>query len=252
MSTQTKTLDPAAVTTILCDADGNLFPSEEIAFEASVGVTNDLAAELGMEERFDSEQLRLATTGKNFRTLAKELSAGTGQWEKPQHQLGQEDLERWIAEEKRVVSDYLNKRLEPDSDVVDVLGSLAKSYGLAVVSSSALSRLQKCFEATDLEQFFAPERVFSAEDSLPTPVSKPDPAVYLQAIKELGLTAGETLAIEDSLPGAQSAVAAGCQVIGNLRFVAPAEREQRRRELEEAGVAAVISSWPELLPLLRG
>lgn len=252
MPAQTTTLNPAAVTTILFDADGNLFPSEEIAFEASVGVTNDLAAELGIEQRFTSEQLRLATTGKNFRTLAKELSAGTGQWGTPQHELSQEDLERWIAEEKRVVSDYLNKRLTPDADVVEVLGSLAQDYGMAVVSSSALSRLQKCFEATDLQQFFVPERVFSAEDSLPTPVSKPDPAVYLHAVRELGLTASETLAIEDSLPGAQSAVAAGCQVIGNLRFVAPEERDQRRRELEEAGVAAVITSWPELLPLLRG
>ena len=252
MSTQTKTLNPAAVTTILCDADGNLFPSEEIAFEASVTVTNDLAAELGIEERFDPEQLRLATTGKNFRTLAQELSAGTGQWGKPQSQLTPQDLERWIDEEKRVVSAHLNKTLEPDADVVEVLGSLAQDYSLAVVSSSALSRLRKCFEATGLEGFFPPERCFSAEDSLPVPVSKPDPAVYLQAIKELGLTPGETLAIEDSLPGAQSAVAAGCQTIGNLRFVAPAERDERRRQLEDAGVVAVISSWPELLPLLRG
>ncbi len=252
MPMQVNELDAAAVTTILCDADGNLFPSEEIAFEASVGVTNDLAAELGINERFDSEQLRLATTGKNFRTLARELSSGNGPWGRPTRELRDDELERWIAEEKRVVSDYLNERLTPDADVVGVLKSLGRNYGLAVVSSSALSRLRKCFEATDLEQFFPPERCFSAEDSLPTPVSKPDPAVYLQAIKELGLTPGETLAIEDSLPGAQSAVAAGCQVIGNLRFVAPAEREQRRRDLEAAGVVAVISSWPELLPLLRG
>lgn len=32
--------DAGAVTTVLCDADGNLFPSEEPAFDASVEVTN--------------------------------------------------------------------------------------------------------------------------------------------------------------------------------------------------------------------
>lgn len=32
--------DPARITTLLCDADGNLFPSEEPAYEASVEVTN--------------------------------------------------------------------------------------------------------------------------------------------------------------------------------------------------------------------
>ena len=33
--------DAAAFTTVLCDADGNLFPSEEPAFTASVEVTNE-------------------------------------------------------------------------------------------------------------------------------------------------------------------------------------------------------------------
>ena len=33
-------LDPAAVTTLLCDADGTLFPSEEPAYAASADVTN--------------------------------------------------------------------------------------------------------------------------------------------------------------------------------------------------------------------
>jgi hypothetical protein len=34
--------DAGAVTTVLCDADGNLFPSEEPAFDASVEVREPL------------------------------------------------------------------------------------------------------------------------------------------------------------------------------------------------------------------
>ena len=44
--------DVARVRTLLCDADGCLFPSEEPAFVASAKVTNDLLADLGVEKRF--------------------------------------------------------------------------------------------------------------------------------------------------------------------------------------------------------
>ena len=40
---------------LLCDADGNLFPSEEPAFVASAGVTNRYLAALGSERRFSAE-----------------------------------------------------------------------------------------------------------------------------------------------------------------------------------------------------
>ena len=62
------------VRVVLCDADGNLFPSEEPAFEASAEVTNRYLAALGSDRRFTAEELRLATTGRNFRTTAADLA----------------------------------------------------------------------------------------------------------------------------------------------------------------------------------
>ena len=50
-------LDPAAVEILLCDADGNLFPSEDPAFVASARVTNDCLAELGIDRRAKSRGL---------------------------------------------------------------------------------------------------------------------------------------------------------------------------------------------------
>jgi hypothetical protein len=61
-------------TVLLCDADGNLFPSEEPAFVASADVTNAFLAQFGVERSFTAEELRLATTGKNFRTTAVDLA----------------------------------------------------------------------------------------------------------------------------------------------------------------------------------
>ncbi len=58
--------DPGAITTVLCDADGNLFPSEEPAFDASVEVTNRYLARFGVLTECTAEGLREQTTGQKF------------------------------------------------------------------------------------------------------------------------------------------------------------------------------------------
>ncbi|GAB3351138.1 HAD family hydrolase [Modestobacter lapidis] len=227
---------------LLCDADGNLFPSEEPAFVASAEVTNRYLAALGSDRRFTAEELRLATTGKNFRTTAADLATAAG--------VPAPDLDPWVAEEKQQVTAHLSRVLVPDDEVTVALSTLGRHLTLAVVSSSALTRLDGCFTATGVAELLPAVRRFSAEDSLGTPTSKPDPAVYLHACAALGIAPEQGLAVEDSLPGALSAVRAGCPTVGNLRFVAPAERAERAAQLREAGVLAVVSSWQELTALL--
>jgi beta-phosphoglucomutase-like phosphatase (HAD superfamily) len=134
--------------------------------------------------------------------------------------------------------------------VLEPLTRLAESYRLAAVSSSALGRLAACFLATGLDALIPPGARYSAEDSLPVPTSKPDPAVYLHACAQLGLDPGEAVAVEDSLPGAQSALAAGIPTVGNVQFVPETERAERAAQLREAGAYAVISTWSELEQLL--
>jgi beta-phosphoglucomutase-like phosphatase (HAD superfamily) len=238
------------VTTVLFDADGNLFPSEPVALEASAPVTDRLAETLGLTERFTPGSLRAATTGRNFRSLAGEFSAGGGRWSEPARRLGDDELEWWVAEENRVVSEYLRRNLRPDAEVVDAVSRIADAFAVAVVSASSIGRLQACFSATGLAPFFPPERCFSAEDSLPTPVSKPNPAIYLEALRRLGLRPEQSVAIEDSVRGAQAAVAAGCPTIGNLAFVEAEDRRAHEAELRAAGVSAVVETWAEAVDLL--
>ena len=227
---------------LLCDADGNLFPSEEPAFDASVQVTNDFLAEIGSDLRFTAEELRLASTGMNFRTTAQRLAAEAG--------VPDVDLEPWVAEEKRAVTEHLARTLRLHPPTSAALTALAEHLELAAVSSSALARLAGCFTATDLDELIPPERRYSAEDSLPTPTSKPHPAVYLHACADLGIDPAEGLAVEDSVPGVRSAVAAGCPTVGNLLFVPPAEQAERATALTEAGALTVVSSWQELADLV--
>lgn len=251
---------------LLCDADGNLFPSEEPAYDASADVTNALLTELGADVAYSPAQLRLQHTGKNFRTTAVDLAllhgldvdpalidgrpvvAAPGSWREARRgpTLTAAMLERWVEVEKQTVTRHLAKALRPDPSVRGVLGTVADRFTLALVSSSALGRLDACLAATSLSEFFPPEVRFSAEDSLNPPKSKPHPAVYRLAGERLGCQGQEALAIEDSVSGAQSSIAAGFPTVGNLQFVPEEERRDRAAALQAVGVLAVMHSWTEI------
>jgi beta-phosphoglucomutase-like phosphatase (HAD superfamily) len=239
-------LDGRSIKAILCDADGCLFPSEEPAFAASVVVTNELMAEIGGDRRFDAEELRLATSGRNFRTTAAALAREQG------HRLGAEALERWVEVERRRVTDHLTQALKPDPEVSAPLSRLGREHALALVSSSALPRLAACLEASGLDTLFPSEVRFSAESSLPLPTSKPDPAIYTLAVERLGIAPENGLAVEDSEPGVIAAVAAGIPTLGNVMFVPAAERPDRIEALAAAGAVGLIESWRQLELLLSG
>ncbi len=233
------------VRVVLCDADGNLFPSEEPAFVASTVVTNRFLAEHGVARRYEAEELRLAATGVSYRSLLARLALAHGL-----PALSPEVLEPWVAVEKDAVTAYLQQVLLPDRGVLGPLAVLAEHHGLAAVSSSADVRIAASFAATGMARYFPPERRFSAEDSLPVPTSKPDPAIYTYALRALGLEPEQAVAVEDSLTGATSAVAAGIPTIGNLQFVPLTEREERRRLMREVGADAVVTSWAEVVDLV--
>jgi beta-phosphoglucomutase-like phosphatase (HAD superfamily) len=232
-----------AVQALLCDADGNLFPSEEPAFAAAATVTSQMLTSLGVYDVPTAEELRLTTTGMTFRKTARALAARHGIEEIP-------DLDAWVEQEKQVVTAHLQRTLRPDRSVIDALTALGEHLVLAAVSSSALVRLHTCLAATGLNELIRTELVFSAEDSLTVPTSKPDPAIYLHACERLGIPPAAGLAVEDSVPGARSAIAAGCPTIGNVVFVPRNERQDRAEALYDAGVLRVVSSWDELAALL--
>lgn len=239
-------VDLSRITTLLLDADGTLFPSEEPAFDASANVVNRALADLGSPVSFTGPQLRHAATGRNFRSILIDLAR--------EHRLNlpAEVLDSWVAEEVVVVTEHLRRTLRPDPSVGEALRTLNRGYKLAVVSSSALRRLAACFTATDLDRRIPPADRFSAQDSLPVPSSKPDPAVYAWATRVLGVEPEHALAIEDAASGVASAKGAGIPVIGTVAFVPPEERAARAEELVAAGAMDVSHSWQDLGAMLAG
>lgn len=264
-----RTFDPAPITTLLCDADDNLFGSERPAFDASTEVTNRFLARFGVTAPLSCEELRKRAVGKNFRTTALDLAV---QCEVPlERTLAQgrpaavvasasdmesgnvlfaDELEQWVRDERERVTAHLSVALKPDPHVLEPLRALAARFTLAAVSSSATKRLRACFAATGLDPLIPEAATFSAEDSLPVPTSKPDPAVYLHCGQVLGVPPEQGLAIEDSVAGVSSAVAAGYATVGNLMFVPPDERDCRHAELIEAGAVAITDSWRALADAL--
>jgi HAD superfamily hydrolase (TIGR01509 family) len=261
--------DPAPIEVLLCDADGNLFPSEEPAFDASVGVTNRFLQRFGLPAERTATELRQQTTGKNFRTTAVDLAveggvpieatlavgrsraiAASADDIDSRRALTSAELEDWVAEERQVVTSHLGATLRPDPGVFGPLEVLSRRFRLAAVSSSASARLTACFRATELDLLMPSDVRFSAEDSLPVPTSKPDPAVYTFAGAVLGINGNQGLAVEDAVPGVASAVAAGFVTFGNVVFVPPGERARRVHDLRQAGASAVIESWHDLEELL--
>ena len=237
--------DLTPVTTLLCDADGTLFASEEPAFAASVSVANACLEQLGVTERLTAEQFRLAANGKSFRASITEIARTHGATVPPA------DLDAWVVQENEVVTRHLADVLVPDTGVSGPLRAVAQDLGLALVTSSALTRIDACLEAAALADLFPEQRRFSAQDSLPVPTSKPDPAVYQLTLRELGLDPSAALAVEDAVAGAQSAVAAGIRTVGMLCFVPAQERAQRVLDLPQVGVSVLADSWAELGALLQ-
>lgn len=238
--------DLTRVTTLLLDADGTLFPSEEPAFDASAVVTRDFARSFGLTGDLSPENLRRTTTGMNFRSTARMLAERQGV------RLGADRLEEWVEREKNEVTAHLGHVLTPRQDVLVALAALRGRYRLAVVSSSALTRLAACFSAGGLDRLLPAECRFSAEDSLPRPTSKPDPAIYRFALTRLGVAPHQALALEDSATGAASAVAAGVATAGLVQFVPDAEQAERTEQLLDTGAAWVRRSWDEVASDLVG
>ena len=164
------------------------------------------------------------------------------------------EMENYVSMEESKVIAKLERDCKPCVGCTPIIDKLHKEgkYGMAVVSSSALRRVQASLQKVDQAKYFPPDHIFSAATSLPVPTTKPDPAIYLHACKVLGKEPGECVAVEDSKSGATSAVRAGIPVIGYVGSYEGSEKQHQMQELLTGlGVKVVMQEWSEFPRCLR-
>ena len=231
------------IDTILFDCDNTLVLSEELAFEGCADLLNQICVSKGVDPspNFTGSTLIREFVGQNFRGMLKSLQTRYG------FPLTADEVEKYVLSEEDVVIAKLRESLLPCVGVVPQLDALSKAgaHLLAVVSSSALRRVKVSLEVVGFDKYFAADHVYSAATSLPTPTSKPDPAVYIHAMKELGVQPSQSVAVEDSRSGTLSATRAKIPVIG---YVGPYPEDRKasiERELRDAGAVVIMQHWDE-------
>ncbi|KAF5981414.1 HAD superfamily hydrolase [Fusarium bulbicola] len=221
--------------------------SESLAFEASADLTNEILASCKVDLSFTGRYLQREFVGQNFQNMIRAIEAKFN----VSCNISDKELEHYATMEDDRVTSKLMQKLEPCEGANAKLEPLKGHYRLAVVSSSALRRVRASLDKVGQADLFDPNDVFSAADSLPVPTSKPDPAVYLHALKAMDKSANECVAVEDSRSGATSATCAGIITVGYTGACETLkEAEVLRVVLENAGCKFVMSSWDEFQHVL--
>ena len=220
---------------LLFDYDNTLGLTEVPAFTACCGVVNSVLTSKGVNVQFTTESLMARFVGYSFRKMINELAV------EHKFAIADAELEQLVLDEENAVIAKLAVDIQPTKGAVSLLQRLVGKFNLSVVSSSALRRVKACLKGAGEESFFG-EQVFSAATYKS---SKPDPRVYIEALKALGITADQALAIEDSRTGALAAVAAGITVIGYTGAYPEHERDHLTQVLLAAGCVTVIHDWAD-------
>lgn len=212
---------------VLFDMDGLILDSEPIHFQAFRGFMRNHGFEL--PESVMSEFIGYNEI-ENIR------------WLKEHYHLPQ-PLEELVRERRGVYAELLETADLPVFPGFWELSAEAKRCGLkqAVVSSSVRPQvevpLRRLLGGADPYQYF--DAIVTGDDVAHT---KPAPDIYLLTLEQLGVSASEAIAFEDTPAGVKAAATAGIAV-----YAVPNEYT---RELEFPEAAAVLSSLTDALPLL--
>lgn len=162
------------------------------------------------------------------------------------------DIETYVTREEDAVIAKLKASLRPCIGVDEQLEKLAASgkYNMAVVSSSAGRRLKASVEKVGMDRYFQSNVIFSAATSLDPPTSKPNPAIYLHALKQLGAAAEQSVAIEDSKSGTLSGTRAGIKVVGYVGPYETDKQDEMAKVLSDAGAVVIMKNWSEFPEIL--
>lgn len=209
---------------LIFDFDGTILDTETPEFEVWQGVyahhgvhleLTEWGRGIGTWDAFDPHAHLEALTGKSF---------------------NKDDLHTIVRGRVHEVI----RVLEPISGILEVLEH-AKARGLRLAVASSSSR---DWVRDHLERLGLLERFESLSTRYDVERVKPDPALYLHALEQLGLEPAQAIAIEDSPNGAKAALAAGLRAVivpnAVTRTLAFPEGVTRLERLDRGALDAVL------------
>jgi HAD superfamily hydrolase (TIGR01509 family) len=177
---------------VVFDLDGVLLDSEQVWDE----VRDELVKERGgrWHDRAQTEMMGMSSI----------------EWSRYMHdELGVPDPPREIsADVVRRLEEVYRKRLPLIDGAHEAVERLAARWPLGLASSSNRETIDLVLDLSGLARFF---RVTVSSEEVPR--GKPEPDVYLEAARGLGVPPERCAAVEDSHNGIRSAKAAGMRVI---------------------------------------
>lgn len=230
---------------VLLDCDNTLCKSERLAFEACADLTNEVLEKHKIEARYDTDSLLEDFVGHNFRNML------IGLQKKHEFEMSADEVDEYVDRELGKVVEKLSEKCVECTGVTKQLEWIKEQgYPMAVVSTSAKPRVIASLVKTNLMRFFKDEHVYSAATSLDPPSSKPDPAIYLHACKQLKVKPSECVTVEDSKSGATAALRAGIPLIAYVGVYNEEEGEEKMNQMakkltQECKADAVMYDWSE-------
>jgi HAD superfamily hydrolase (TIGR01509 family) len=180
---------------ILFDHDGVLVDTEFWYYKAGERALADIGLTLNKDQ------------------YVRDMNQGLGTWAQARA-VGID--EQAISRQREVRNDYYQEYLRTEAieieGVVEALAELSRYVRMAIVTTARRVDFEIIHEKRQVRQFM--DFVLVREDY---ELAKPHPEPYLTGLKRLGATKEETLVVEDSSRGLNSAVAAGidCAIVFN-------------------------------------
>jgi HAD superfamily hydrolase (TIGR01509 family) len=216
------------VQAVIFDLDGVLVDSEELWDEVRRG----LVAEAGRPWPAEATRAMLGMSTAEWSTYLTDRLGVPGR----PHDVAEAVIEQMAA--------HYRTQLPLLPGAVEVVQRLRRRWPLGLASSSPRRLIDAVLDSAGLMSWF---RVSVSTEEVAA--GKPSPAVYLEAVRQLGIVPARGVAVEDSSNGLRSAAGAGLHVVAlpNVAFP-PAEDALA---LAVAVVHSLDDITPELVATLR-